>query len=86
MYGTTEERAARKKLQLARIAAKGTPEYHEMYAKNPVIIARAAAIAAERELIRQAKIAKASRVVSEAEEAAEAFTSGPRLTAKEDKS
>ncbi len=85
MYGTTEERAARKKLQLARIAAKGSPEYHEMYARNPVIIARAAEIAAERELIRQAKIARASKVISEAEEAALVFN-GPRLTAKEDTS
>ena len=48
-------RAARKKMQLARLAAKGKPGYAEMYARQPAQVAKRAANQERRDQIAEAK-------------------------------
>ena len=55
MILSEEERAARKRAQVARIGAKGTPEYPALYAKQPEQIRIAAKALSVREAEREAQ-------------------------------
>ncbi len=63
----------RKKAQLARLAKKGTPEYAEMYAKQPAQQRKAAVYKAQRQTARALKLQAQSEAASDAEGAIETF-------------
>lgn len=54
MIITSEERAAKKKAQVARLGAKGTPQYAVLYAQQPEQIRLKAKADAQRAAERQA--------------------------------
>jgi hypothetical protein len=54
---SSETQAARKKAQLARLAAKGSPEYAAIYAQQPEQLIIAAEQGAARKAVREAKAA-----------------------------
>ena len=66
-------RAAEKEAQLARLAAKGTPEYPALYAAQPSQLRKAAGYNATRALQRDAKNAVNQTKLDDATEAAGAF-------------
>ncbi len=68
-----EVRAAQKKAQLARLAAKGTPEYPALYASQPEQIRKAAEQGAIRKAERDAKNALRDAMQKSANEAVEIF-------------
>ncbi len=70
MIRSEEERLANKKQQLARLAAKGTPEYPVLYAKQPEQIRLAAENKVKREAEREATDALKRAVIAAGEEAA----------------
>ncbi len=74
-------RDAAKKAQLARLALKGTPEYPEMYAKQPEQIRIAAEQRAARKVRREAKEALEATALSDAAGALAVFEGGVKLTA-----
>ncbi len=68
-----EVRKALKKQQLARLAAKGTPEYPALYASQPEQLRKAAEYGAERKIRRDFKEAAKVRAIVEAGEGADVF-------------
>ncbi|KKL67091.1 hypothetical protein LCGC14_2138450 [marine sediment metagenome] len=68
-----EVRKALKKQQLARLAAKGTPEYPALYAAQPEQVRKAAEYGAERKIRRDLKEAAKVRAIVEAAEGAKVF-------------
>ena len=68
-----EVRKALKKQQLARLAAKGTPEYPALYAAQPEQLRLAAEYQAERKIRRDFKEAAKARALIEAGEGASVF-------------
>ncbi len=68
-----EVRKALKKQQLARLAAKGTPEYPALYASQPEQLRKAAENQAERKAIRDLKESAKARALIEAGEGASVF-------------
>ncbi len=70
MIRSEEERLANKKQQLARLAAKGTPQYPVLYAKQPEQIRLAAENKAQRAIEREAKDAFVRAIVAAGEDAA----------------
>ena len=64
---------ARKKAQLARLAAKGTPGYGALYASQPEQQRIAAEQGAQRKAVRDAKNALNAAALQSANEAAEVF-------------
>jgi len=68
-----EVRKALKKQQLARLAAKGTPEYPALYAAQPEQVRKAAEYGAERKIRRDLKEAAKVRAIVEAAEGADVF-------------
>jgi hypothetical protein len=73
MTKSEQERAALKKAQLARLAAKGTPEYPALYAAQPQQVRKAAEYKAQRDAARAAKAAASSQLLSDAEGAIATF-------------
>jgi len=65
--------ASRKKAQLARLAAKGSPEYPAIYAAQPDQIRRAAEQGAVRQKVREAKAAAVTEASLDADAAIAAF-------------
>lgn len=65
--------ATRKKAQLARLAKKGTPEYAELYAKQPAQQRKAAVYKAQRQTARALKLQAQKEAGSDAEGAIEVF-------------
>ena len=76
-------RAAAKKAQLARLAAKGSPDYPKIYANQPAQIRRAIKLKAERKVFHDAKMAVNAAATADADAAAESF--GNLSTKKGDK-
>lgn len=70
MIITPEERAARKKAQVARIAAKGSPQYPVLYAQQPEQIRLKAKADAQRAADRQAAEALKQATLVAGDEAA----------------
>ncbi len=75
-------RAAMKRGQLARVAAKGKPGYAEMYAAQPAQIARAVADKAGRAAQRAAKDLAITQAIKSATEAETAFGNAKAAKAK----
>lgn len=75
MQLSEDTRAAQKKAQLARLAAKGTPEYLALYASQPEQIRIAAEQGAQRKAERDAKNALNAAKLKAANEAVEVFGS-----------
>ena len=82
MVLSDEERQAKKAAQLARIAAKGSKEYTTLYAQQPAQIAKAARLAAEKAVEREAKSAFSSAAVQDAEGAVAVFATASSLNTK----
>ncbi len=68
-------RQARKTAHLARIAAKGSPDYIDLYNRQPTQIAKAAAQAERTAQIAEANAAKEVLAMSDHTAAAELFSS-----------
>jgi hypothetical protein len=68
-----ETRAARKKAQLSRLAAKGTPDYPALYASQPEQVRIAVEQGAQRKAQREAKDALNQAVLKSSNEAVEVF-------------
>lgn len=64
---------ARKDAQLARIAAKGSPDYHLLYAKQPAQVARAIELGAKRKAERDAVSAGQAQTIENASGAVAVF-------------
>ncbi len=73
MILSEEARAAAKKAQLARLAARGTPEYPALYASQPAQVRKAAEQGAIRKAERDAKNALSDAMQKSANEAVEIF-------------
>lgn len=73
MKMTDAERAARKSAQLARVAAKGSPDYPELYAKQPEQQRLREQQQTERRLERQKAEAEAAQRSNDAQMAAGLF-------------
>lgn len=69
-----EVQTAAKKAQLARIAAKGTPDYPALYASQPEQIRIGKAQRAERAKRREAKVTLQALLADEANQAVDVFT------------
>ena len=82
MITSPEVRAVNKRAQLARLAAKGTPEYPELYAKQPAQIRLRAEKTAVRKAEREARIALILAGAKEAEEAASMFENSGAMEVK----
>ena len=76
MIRSAEEREALKKAHLARLAAKGSPDYPALYASQPEQQRKAAANAAARKAERDAKDAIQRATVDAAAGAVDAFSGG----------
>ncbi len=70
MILSTEERAARKKAQVARIGAKGTPQYAVLYAQQPEQIRLRAKAEAKRAAEKEAADAVKRATLAAGDEAA----------------
>ena len=68
-----EARAAEKKAQLARLAAKGTPGYVKMYASQPAEIRKGEIQRAARKVERDKKNAASVAAISAAQDAVAVF-------------
>ena len=77
-----EARTAAKKAQLARLAAKGSPEYPALYASQPEQIRKGAEQRAERAKHREMKAAVIALATSEANKAVDVFSKAGNLTTK----
>lgn len=77
---SVEVRAANKKAQTARVAAKGTPEYPVIYAQQPEQVRLAAEHRAARVAERQAKAAIAAAAIAAGDEAAGLWSGGNMAT------
>ncbi len=75
MFISTEVQAARKKAQLVRLAAKGTPEYPELYAAQPEQVRIAAEQKKARAVRREMKEALEAAGIRTANEAVAVFGS-----------
>ena len=75
MVGSQQTRAKQKEAQLARLAAKGTPEYGEIYAAQPDQIRIQAEQYAARQEERALKLAGDIEANSDADAAVAAFSS-----------
>ncbi len=75
-------RAAMKKGQLARLAAKGKPGYGEMFANQPAQVAKRKVQQAERQAERAIKTALQAAIVTEAGDTVTAFEGGDDLQTK----
>jgi len=73
MQLSDEARAAAKEAQLARLAAKGTPEYPALYASQPEQIRIAAEQGVQRKALHDAKGALSTAKLQAANEALEVF-------------
>lgn len=78
-------RAALKEQQLARLAAKGTPEYPALYAAQPEQLRLAAEYEAERKIRRDIKAAAKAVALREANEGANVFKGAAAPATKGDK-
>lgn len=75
MFISNEVQAAKKSAQIARIAAKGTPEYPTLYASQPEQIRIAAEQKKERAVRREAKEVLEAAGIRTANEAVSVFGS-----------
>jgi len=75
MYISVEVQAAKKRAQMARIAAKGTPEYAALYASQPAQVRIAAEQKAQRAVRREMKQALEAEGIKTANEAVSVFGS-----------
>lgn len=73
MSFSEETQAARKTAQLARLAAKGTPGYLELFASQPEQLRKAAIYKAERKAYHDSKQAANSQALADAKGSAETF-------------
>ena len=80
MILSKEERAARKRAQVARIAAKGTPKYSELYASQPEQIRQRAKDQAARKVEREVRNAAALSAAASARESASIFEQANSLS------
>ena len=76
MLLSEDARATRKTAQLARLARKTDPDYPTIYASQPGEIQKGAEQGAERKLARALKNQASTAAISDAEAAANIFTSG----------
>jgi hypothetical protein len=72
---TTQTQTARKEAQLARLKAKGTPEYPALYASQPSQLRKAVTYNAQRKVVRDAKNAANAEILKDANEAVDVFNS-----------
>ena len=70
MITSPEERSARKKAQVARLGAKGTPQYAVLYAQQPAQIRKKAKAEAQRAADREAAEAIKRATLAAGDEAA----------------
>lgn len=82
MILSAEERAAKKKGQVARLAAKGTPGYAVMYAQQPEQIKLATEAKAKRKADQDAKDALKRAVIAAGEDAASLWSAGNDMRTK----
>ena len=75
MSSSEATRAAAKKAQLARLAAKRSPDYPKVYAAQPEQVRIAAEQGAARKAVRDAKLAIDAVAASNAAAATESFSS-----------
>ena len=73
MIGSPTVRAARKKAQRARIAAKGSKEYSKLYASQPDQVRIAAEQTAARKVRRAAQLAIENAIGADAAASADSF-------------
>lgn len=86
MLISTETRAARKKVQIARLAQKNSPNYAILYANQPVQLKRHAELEAERSSKRDASAALEAQSLSDLQDGALVFESvGAISTPSEDR-
>lgn len=74
MIGSIQTRVKQKEAQLARLAAKGTPEYGDIYAAQPDQIRIKAEQYAVRQEVRAIKLAADTEASSDADAAVAAFS------------
>lgn len=82
MLLSAEERAAKKKGQTARLAAKGSPGYARLYAQQPEQIKLAAEAKAKRQADQDAKDALKRAVIAAGDEAASLWSTGNDMRAE----
>lgn len=82
MILSAEERAAKKKGQMARLAAKGTPGYARLYAQQPEQIKLAAEAKAKQLADREAKDALKRAVIAAGDDAASLWSTGNDMRAE----
>lgn len=80
MLISTEARAARKKVQLSRLAQKNSPNYATLYASQPVQLKRHAELEAERAARAAADARLDARALADLQDGALVFESGGAIS------